>query len=423
MHILTDNSINHDPAPKPRFFYGYVVVAASFVIMIIAQGLFIVFGLFVNPLLAEFGWTRAAISGAYSLSTALSGVLGIAVGGLVDRFGPRIVVTVCGIFLGVGYLLMSQVNAVWQFYLFYGVIIGVGLSGLWVPLISPISRWFDAKRSMMTGIVMSGMTIGGIVAPLIISRLIIAYDWRQTFLIIGGAALFLIVLFAQFLKLGRGRHGESNDVAGEDTPAGLSPADNSYSLKEAVRTGQFWLFLVMLFCFGYAVLAIAVHIVPYIIGLGISDVSAAGVLAVNNGVGIIGNFVVGGIIGDRIGNRKVLLIGFVLAVASLVWLLPSRELWMLHLFAIVLGIAMGSIGTSESPLVARLFGLKNHGLIYAVVVLGFTAGGAVGPFVTGYIYDVTDSYYSAFLACIAFMVAGLVLTVLLRPTRKVGIAL
>ena len=419
---MTDNNIN-DLAPKPRFFYGYAVVAASFIVMIIAQGIFIVFGLFINPLLAEFGWTRATISGAYSLSTVLSGVLGIAVGGLVDRFGPRIVVTVCGIFLGVGYLLMSQVNTIWHIYLFYGVITGVGLSGLWVPLISPISRWFDAKRSMMTGIVMSGMTIGGIIMPLVVSWLIIVTDWRQTFLIIGGAALFLIVLFAQFLKLGPDRLGESDDVAGEDVPAELSPADNSYSLKEAARTGQFWLFLVMLFCFGYAVLSIAVHIVPYIVGLGISDVSAAGVLSVNNGVGIIGNFVVGGIIGDRIGNKKVLIIGFVLAIASLIWLLPSSELWMLHLFAIVLGVAMGSIGTSESPLVARLFGLKNHGLIYAVVVLGFTAGGAVGPFVTGYIYDVTGSYYSAFLACIAFMVAGLILTVLLKPTRKVGIEL
>jgi len=417
---LTDNSIYHDPTPEPRFYYGYAIVAASFIIMVIAQGLFIVFGLFLNPLLAEFGWTRATISGAYSLSTVLSGVLGIAVGGLVDRFGPRIVVTVCGIFLGVGYLLMSQVNSIWQIYLFYGVITGVGLSGLWVPLISPISRWFDAKRSMMTGIVMSGMTIGGIVAPLIISRLIVAYDWRQTFIIIGGVALFFIVLFAQFLKLDHRQLGQSPDGAGEDTRTKSSPADIGYNLKEAARTGQFWLFLVILFCFGYGVLAIAVHIVPYIVGLGISDVSAAGVMAVNNGVGIIGNFVVGGIIGDRIGNKKVLLIGFALAVASLVWLLPSKELWMLHVFAVVLGIAMGSIGTSESPLVARLFGLKNHGLIYAVVVLGFTGGGAVGPLVTGYIYDVTGSYYNAFLACIAFMVAGLILTVFLKPTRKVG---
>jgi len=276
---------------------------------------------------------------------------------------------------------------------------------------------------MMTGIVMSGMTTGGVVAPLIVSRLIVAYDWRQTFLIIGGAALFFIVLFAQFLKLDHGYLGESPDEVGEDTRTKSSPDSIGYNLKEAAQTIQFWLGFVILFCFGYGILAIAVHLVPHIVGLGISDISAADVLAVNGGVGIIGNIFVGGIIGDRVGNRKVLLIGFSLAVVSLVWLLPSRDLWMFHLFAIVLGIAMGSIGTSESPLVARLFGLKNHGLIYGVFVLGFSVGGAAGPFVTGYIYDVTGSYHSAFLTCIAFMVAGFILTVLLRPTRKVGMKL
>jgi MFS family permease len=420
---LTDNSISQAPASKPRFFYGYVVVAASLIIMILAQGLFNVFGIFFNPLLAEFGWTRATISGAYSLSTILQGVLGIAMGGLVDRFGPRIVVTVCGIFLGVGYLLMSQVNAIWQIYLFFGVIIGIAMSGLWVPLLSPISRWFVARRSMMTGIVMSGMTIGGLIAPLVVSRLIVAYDWRLTYIIIGGVALFGIVVFAQFLKRDHGRPGQPPSGAATDTRTSSLPAVSGYNFKEAAQTFQFWLGFFILFSFGYSVIAIAVHLVPHITELGISDIHAADVLAVNNGVGIIGNFFVGGIIGDRIGNRKVLLIGFALAVASLVWLLPSRELWMFHLFAVVLGIAMGSIGTSESPLVARLFGLKSHGLIYGIVVLGFTVGGAVGPLVTGYIHDITGSYRNAFLVCIAFAVVGFILTVLLKPTRKVGMEL
>ena len=97
---MTDNNIYNAPAPKPRLYYGYVIVAASFIIMILAQGLYIIFGVFINPLLEEFGWTKATISGAFSLSTILQGVLGIVMGGLVDRFGPRIVVTVCGVFLG-----------------------------------------------------------------------------------------------------------------------------------------------------------------------------------------------------------------------------------------------------------------------------------------------------------------------------------
>lgn len=417
---MTDNNSFQTPAPKPRLYYGYIVVAASFIIMVLAQGLYIVFGIFFNPLLEEFDWSRAVISGAYSLSSIIQGVLGIAMGGLVDRFGARSVVAVCGVFMGAGYLLMSQVNTVWQLYLFYGVIVGIGMSGLWVPLLSPISRWFVDRRSMMTGIVMSGMTIGGVVAPLVVSRLIVACDWRQTFLIIGGVSLFVIVVFAQFLRRDRGRLAPSSRGTAKDAPTKSSPAVTGYDLKEAAQTFQFWLCLAILFCFGYAILAIAVHLVPHIAGLGISEVSAAGVLAVNGGVGIIGNIFVGGVIGDRIGNRKVLLIGFALAIASLVWLLPSRDLWQFHLFAVVLGIAAGSIGTSESPLVARLFGLKNHGLFYGIFVLGFTVGGAAGPFMTGYVYDLTGSYHNAFLTCIAFMVTGFILSVFLRPTPKVG---
>ncbi len=417
---MTNTNTYHTPASKPRFNYGYIVAAASFFIMILAQGLFIIFGVFINPLLDEFGWTRATISGAFSLSTIIQGVLGIAMGGLVDRFGPRTVVTVCGVFLGAGYLLMSQVNSIWQIYLFYGVIIGIGGSGLWVPLLSPISRWFIDRRSLMTGIVMSGMTVGGIIAPLIVSRLIVAYDWRQTFVFLGSAALLGIIVFAQFYKSDRGRPEQKADNKGEESRAESSAAVIGYDFKEAIQTLQFWLFLAILFCFGYSIIAIAIHLVPHIISLGISDVKAADVLAVNGGVGIIGNIFVGGYIGDRIGNKKVTLIGFALAVGSLVWLLFSLELWMFYLFAIAGGITMGSIGTSESPLVARLFGLKNHGLIYAIIALGFTAGGAVGPLVTGYIYDITESYQIAFLVCIAFSVVGFVLTVLLRPTRKVG---
>ena len=102
----------------PRFFYGYIVVVASFLILIITLGLFMVFGVFFKPLQEEFGWSSAMTSGAFSISVIVQGSLAIVMGGLTDRFGPRLVVTFCGFFLGLGYLLMSQINAIWQLYLF-----------------------------------------------------------------------------------------------------------------------------------------------------------------------------------------------------------------------------------------------------------------------------------------------------------------
>ena len=160
---------------KPGFFYGYVIVAAAFSIVIIAHGAQYTFGIFFKPILTEFGWTSAATSGAFSLYLVLWGLLSIFVGRLNDSFGPRIVMTASGFFLGLGYLLMSQVSVLWQLYLFYGVIIAIGMSGAWVPLISTVPKWFVKRRGLMTGIVTSGSGIGTILLSLAASRLISVY--------------------------------------------------------------------------------------------------------------------------------------------------------------------------------------------------------------------------------------------------------
>jgi MFS family permease len=417
---LTDKETYQPRQRAPRVFYSYIVVATAFIIMFLSWGLYITFGVFFDPMLDEFNWTRAMISGAYSLSSIIHGVLAIAMGELTDRFGPRLVVTCGGILLGAGYMLMSQVNTPWQLYLFYGVIIGAGMSGLWVPLLSSIARWFVERRSLMTGIAICGLTIGQLIGPPVASRLIAASNWRLSYLILGGVALFSIVIAAQFMRSNPPPMERISVSENEGEQPRLGNNTKALSLKEAVHTPQFWLVSIIFFCFGYVAFSIIVHIVSHATILAIPAVSAANILAINGGIGIIGNFVLGGIVGDRVGNRKVFIIGFAMATASLLWLVPARELWVLYLFAIVFGLALGSMGTSESPLVARLFGLSSHGLIYGVVGIGFTAGGALGPLVTGYICDVTNSYQMAFLVCAGFAALGLILLALLRPTRKLG---
>lgn len=420
---MTGKSLNQPQEKKPRFFYGYIVVIAAFIIIMVSSGVYMVFGVFFTSFVDEFEWTRTIISGAYSLSSIVGGVLGIVMGGLTDRIGPRIVVTFCGVLFGAGHMLMSQINSVWQLYFFYGIVVGIGMGGLWVPLLSSVARWFVGRRSLMTGIVISGLTFGQMIGPPLVSRLIAVHEWRQSYLILGIAVLLSIVTAAQFLKRDPGRlgpyPGKTNTKTAGDVPSDI----HDYSIKEAVYTPQFWMFFIVLFCFGYGAMAITVHLVPHGIDLGIPEITAANVLAVNGGIGVIGNFVLGGIIGDRIGNRKVFIIGLILATISLVWLVPAGDLWTLYLFAVIFGIALGGIGTSESPLVARLFGLTSHGLIYAVIALGFTVGGAIGPVVTGYIFDVNESYRLAFVICAALSVAGLILMVMLKPTKTLGMRL
>ena len=272
----------------------------------------------------------------------------------------------------------------------------------------------------MTGIAICGLTVGQLIGPPVASRLIAAFDWRLSYIILGGVALLSIVIVAQFMKSNTPPTERLSVTENEGKQAELGNDTKALSLKEAVHTPQFWLVAVIFFCFGYVAFSIIVHIVSHATKLAIPAVSAANILAVNGGIGIIGNFVLGGMVGDRIGNRKVFIIGSAMAMVSLIWLVPARELWVLYLFAIVFGLALGGMGTSESPLVARLFGLSSHGLIYGVVGIGFTAGGALGPLVTGYICDVTGSYQRAFLVCAAFGALCLILAALLRPTKKLG---
>ncbi len=129
---------------------------------------------------------------------------------------------------------------------------------------------------------------------------------------------------------------------------------------------------------------------------------------------IAGRFILGSI-GDRIGNRHTIIIVFILTLAALIWLIPAREMWMLYLFAAAFGLAHGGMGPLGAPLVAELFGLRSHGLLFGVMGLGFTIGGAAGPLLAGYIFDLTESYQLAFLSCAAISIIGLILIILLKP--------
>ncbi|MFC1868299.1 MFS transporter [Thermodesulfobacteriota bacterium] len=400
---------------KDRFFYGYIIVIISFFILMAIIGLHSSFGIFFKPMIAELGWTRAITSGAFSLSMIMGGLLGIVMGGLNDRFGPRVVLTICGFLSGLGYLLMFQVHSVWQLYLFYGIIIGFG-SAVFVPLLSTVARWFVRRRSMMSGIVVAGSGVGMLFLPLMISRLIFAYGWRGSYLIFGIIIMVFVVLIAQFLKrdpeqVGQVAYGENNG-----TEEDLDRGTRAFSLKEALSTRQFWMLFVMLICFGFCFFSLQVHISPYITDLGISAKSAAKILAAIGGSSIIGQIALGSI-GDKIGNRQAFLIGTVLIAVAIFWLMLANELWTFYLCAVILGLAFGNMSAQESPLIAWLFGLKSHGLILGFFAFSFTIGAAIGPVVFGYIFDVTGNYRFAFLLGAAISLINIILTILLGPVK------
>jgi MFS family permease len=403
---------------EKTFFYGYFVIVASFSIMFVMWGVHYAFGVFFTPILTDFGWTRAMTSGAYSLCTIMNGLLVIVMGGLTDKLGPRLVMTFCGICLGLGYYLMSRLEAMWQLYLFYGVIIGIGMSGSFIPLVSTVVRWFVERRGVMTGIVASGTGAGALIGPPVANLLISKFSWRISFQVLGGIALVVIVLFAQLLRrdpaqVGQRPYGENQENKNE---AGLS--GEGLSLMEALFMGRFWIFFASGFCYGFCVFSIMVHIVPHAIESGFSSARAANMLATIGAAAIVGKVLLGRM-GDIWGSRQLMMFSFILMAISLLSLMMVKNFWILHLIVGGFGIAYGGIAVSHSPIVALLFGLRAHGLIFGILGVGVAIGGAIGPFLTGYVFDVTESYRLAFLVATAISSAGFILSAILKslPAR------
>jgi MFS family permease len=396
------------PTRRPRLFYGYILVAAAFGIQIVAWGMWYSYGIFFNPLQSDFGWSRATISGAASLSLIISGLGSIALGNLNDRFGPRILMTSCGILAGLGYFLMSQVNSVWQLYLFYGVIVGIGLSGTDVILLSTTARWFIKRRGMMSGVVKMGTGVGIMTVPLVAGYLISAYEWRTSYIIISITLLICIVLGSQFLRRDPAQMQQLPDGEEMGHTANVHPEEAGLSLRKVINTRQFWVlcsaYLIIYFCAN----TVMVHIAPHAVDLGLSTPIAAIVLSVIGGVSIIGRFIMG-ITGDKIGSKRALLICFIILIAALSLLQLAGGLWTLFLFALVYGFCHGGFYALMSPTVAEFFGTSSHGLILGIVIFSGSAGGALGPLLSGYIFDTTASYHAAFLLLLSLAITGFIL--------------
>jgi len=402
-----------------EYYYGYVIVVACFGIQAIGVGTYVSYGVFFNSLTSEFGWSRAAISGASSIAFFIMGLLGIFVGRLNDKIGPKNVMAVTGFLFGLGHLLMSRLTAVWQLYMFYSFIVGIGLSSVDVIALSTTARWFVKKRGIMTGIVKIGTGAGQLIIPLAASILISKYGWRASYNIIGIAVLISLVAISQLLKRNPAHIDLFSNYSGETSPENQVPSNKGLHLKEALRTKQFWAIcstnLTIVFCF----LIIILHIVPYAQDKGFSATKAATVLSTIGGVSMVGRFIIGLTI-DRIGSKRSMILCIILLIAGLFLLQIAKELWVLYLFAVIYGISHGGYFTAMSPIVAEFFGINAHGVLFGIVAFSGTVGGAIGPILAGHIFDITAGYSLAIWLSILMASLGFLLLTLLKPIEKVA---
>ncbi len=410
---MISNNLPISTEKKNPIYYGYVIAALAAVLQIIMWIPVSTYGVFFIPIQNEFGWSRAIISGARSLSMLTWGTASIVWGYLNDRYGPRVIIAVCGCIAGLGFFLMSQVNSIWQLYIFFGIIVGIGISATDVVLLSVVARWFKEKLGMMTGIVKTGTGIGMFIMPPVAIGLIAYYGWRDTYTILGITGTILIVSISQFLRKGPSKIRHRNNVGERFLSSDFQIIQSGLSLYDATRTTRLWMASIMYLAIQFCVNTVLVHLAPHAIDIGISPAKAAVLLSSVGGTSILGRLVVG-FSSDRIGCRKSMIICCTMFVISFAVLPVAKEFWMLVLFTIIYGFALGGYATLVSPVVAELFGMRSHGAILGIVVFVGTIGGAIGPVLTGYFFDVTGNYQSLFIMCIATGVIGLVLSTTLR---------
>jgi len=401
---------------KRTLFYGYIVVAAAFVIMAVSSGAIYSFGVFFAPLQEEFGWSRALTSGAFSSYVVVHGLLSIGTGRLNDRFGPRLILSVCSLFFGLGFILMSQIQNVLHLYLLYGVMIAAGFSGAPVPLMSTIARWFRARRGMM----MAGSGFGTMFVPPLANGLIHSLEWRGAFVVVGSLLLVVVLVAAQFLRRDPAQIGlQPLSGDGEDDRPVSHMVSTALSFSAAVRTRQLLLLVVAFAGFGFALQSVMVHVVVNAIGHGLSPSSAAGIMTAVGGMGVVGRIGVG-ILADRFGSKPLLTFQFALLAASLFWIATATAPWAIFSFGFAFGFAYGGIVPLYSHIVAELFGLRAHGAILGIITFSVGVGSAIGPVFTGYCYDQFGSYLIPFVTCGVIAAAAALTTSLVKAPAPIS---
>jgi len=407
---------------KKRLFYGWVMVVAFFIVATTLSGIQLTFGVFFKSIESEFNLTRAATSAILSTNVLLAGVLAFLLGLALDKYGPRKIVLFMGIFTGLGLLLTSQTTAQWQLFITYGLLLSIGTGAVYVVPMSTVSRWFDRKRGLALGITGAGLGLGIVVIAPLATYLISNFDWRVAYMVIGLIAWVIVIPLSRLLRRDPYEIGALPD--GVDLDSGdihvQKPKNESGNIQspgrlllQVLKSRNLWLIMFARFFYASCAFLVLTHLVPHVTDMDFSSEEGAALLGLIGGISIIGTVLMG-IASDRIGRRAAVMICTLLQAGTMIWLVWSQELWMLYLFAIVYGFTQGGFISSMGALIGSTFGLGKIGAVFGVLEIGFGIGAAIGPFIGGLIFDVNDSYFSAFLLGAAVMLIATLLIALVK---------
>jgi len=410
-------------ARRPHIFYGYWIVLATFLCNAITFGCgFYAFSLFVTPLQGDLGWGRGNIMAAFTIFFLTTGMVAPRAGRLVDRYGARIVMAAGAVIAAIGFIILSAVSQLWQYYLGYAVV-GLGMAGTGqIPTSAVVSNWFLRKRGTAVGMMASGVGVGGLaLAPFVGGVLLPRLGWNHTFLVLAALCVGVIVPLALLvIRTHPGEKGMSaygSETGNESLAGGV--VRSSATLKAAMGTAVFWFIVATYFLSTFAHAGAIQNQVPLLEDAGLPVAVSAGALGAVGLSSALGKFGFGWLC-DRIQARLALALGLGFQLCAVIVLMniqsdsPAAMAW---LYAVMMGIGIGSWLPTMSMLVSDYFGLAHYGAIFGALTISFSVGSALGPLVAGKMYDSAGNYHAVFvLFLVLFVVSVVSILVARRPT-------
>ena len=329
----------------------------------------------------EFGWSRTLLSSIGAAGWLAWGILAIPGGFLNDRLGPKIVLGVNGCIFGIGFILFSKSSEAWHLFLIFIFFIGAGLSTHDISTLSTIAKWFDSKRGLMTSIAKIGTAMGQMVMPPLIAFLIVAFGWRTATFYLGIAASIGLVLAASIMSAPKNSNKKSKI---ERTDVGR--------LDKKV----FNLLAFCQFCIFFAMFTTMTHIAAHGLNVGLSLKDSALLLSIIGFSSIFGRLSIG-ILADRLGGKKTYVICLLPMTIALFAIPFTDNILFIYCLLCLYGFSHGGHFTIVPFIIAENFGLKNLGAVFGKITFFGAMGSVTGPIVAGAIFDLTESYYHAFL--------------------------
>ena len=365
------------------------------------------FAVFLLPLSTHFSWDRASVASIYSIYMVCLGLGSLLSGLSFDKYGPKFNYMVGLGLLSIAYGFLGNFSSIWQFYAFLGVLGGLGASMVGViPAQSLVSRWFDKNLGTALSIAYAGQGLGVLIMAPLSQISIDHFGWQLSYKYISYVFIALLI-FVSFLPWKKISSGSKNNP--RKTKDGR--AVGGVSLKEAIQTKTFWGFF-FIFCFtAIGIFGISLHVVAYLVFVGLSEVEAAfsfGIAGILNFVGMV----LTGLAADRYPRHLVATVSYGLsfmAIFSLAFMQVNSSIIFLVLFIIGFGLSAGARGPIITTLMAEIFAGKGLASIYGATNLGQGVGAAAGAILAGFLFDLTGGYNFGFILCSIFTFCGALL--------------